>query len=243
MERRRGWRGRRRGIWAIGLLVTGGLLVLGGTFWGTAWIQDSEVVYDMKTVPSRNMRPTYEPGDSAWFSVGTGGEDLEVSRGDVVLASVPEWRPGGPLLSRVVAIGGDRIEYRRGETTLRLNGEPVDEPYILERSRPSSVPFDVTVPKGRIFLMGDNRWDSFDSSLHPGADQGTLPLSAVIGEAVPRPTDLVVAGGAAVGGILVFLVGGGLGIAALVVRRRRPVPYVQPVWGATSVEPPRGDQT
>ncbi|MCX5013629.1 signal peptidase I [Streptomyces sp. NBC_00555] len=228
MERRRG---RRRGIWAIVLLVTGGLLVLGGAFWGAVSAQHGEVVYDKKTIPSENMRPTYEPGDTGWFSMGTHGENFEVSRGDVVLVEIPEWVPDGPLLSRVVAIGGDRIEFRRGETTLRLNGQPLDEPYILDRSRPSSVPFDVTVPKGRIFLMGDNRMNSFDSSLHPDKDQGTLDVSTVIGEDVARPTDLLVAGGALVGGAVVFVVGGGLGIWALVLRRRRAEP-VAPVWPA-----------
>lgn len=228
MERRRG---RRRGIWAIVLLVAGGLLVLGGALWGAMSAQHEAVAYDKKTIPSSNMRPTYEPGDTGWFSMGTHGENFEVSRGDVVLVSIPEWVRDGPLLSRVVAVGGDRIEYRRGETTLRLNGQPLDEPYILDRSRPSSVPFDVTVPKGRIFLMGDNRMNSFDSSLHPGKEQGTLHVSAVIGEEVARPTDLLIAGGAAVSGTVVFLVGGGLGIWALVLRRRRPEP-VAPVWPA-----------
>ncbi|MGR4883485.1 signal peptidase I [Streptomyces sp. LARHCF249] len=228
MERRRG---RRRGIWAIVLLVAGGLLVLGGAIRGAMTDQHSEVVYDKRTIPSENMRPTYEPGDTAWFSMGTDGGNFEVSRGDVVLVDVPEWVPDGPLLSRVVAVGGDRIEYRRGETTLRLNGAPLDEPYILDRSRPSSVPFDVTVPQGRMFLMGDNRMNSFDSSLRPENDQGTLPKSSVIGEDVPRPTGLLVAGGAMMVGAVAFLGGGVLGVWALVVRRRRPEP-VAPVWPA-----------
>ncbi|MFD9413017.1 signal peptidase I [Streptomyces sp. NPDC059989] len=228
MERRRG---HRRGIWAIVLVVTGALLLLGGTFLGATQTDHVEVVYDKKTIPSSNMRPTYEPGDTAWFTMGTHGENFEVSRGDVVLVSVPEWVPDGPLLSRVVAVGGDRIEYRRGETTLRLNGEPLEEPYVLDRSRPSSVPFDVTVPSERIFLMGDNRMDSHDSSLHPGENQGTLDRSDVIGEQVARPTELLVAGGLSVGGTVVLLLGGALGIWALVVRRRRPEP-VAPTWPA-----------
>ncbi|MFF4010467.1 signal peptidase I [Streptomyces sp. NPDC001717] len=222
-------RGRRRGIWAIVLLVAGSLLVLGGTAWGAVSVSGDHppVVYDKKTVGSENMRPTYVPGDTGWFSRGADGENFEVSRGDVVLVDVTEWVPDGLLLSRVVAIGGDRIEYRRGESTLRLNGQPLEEPYILDRARPSSVPFDVTVPPGRIFLMGDNRMNSFDSSLRPEKEQGTLPRTSVVGVEVSRPTGLVVAGGAAVVGVVVFLIGGGLGIASLVARRRQrkaPVP-------------------
>ncbi|WP_329384829.1 signal peptidase I [Streptomyces sp. NBC_01351] len=230
MERRRG---RRRGIWAIGLLVTGSLLVLGVLVYGALAAQGTWAAYNKEIVPSQNMRPTYEPGDSAWFSMGADGEDFEVSRGDVVLVSVPEWVPDGLMLSRVVALGGDRIEYRRGETTLRLNGQPLDEPYILNRSEPSSVPFDVTVPEGRMFLMGDNRMNSADSTMHPDADQGTVDLSAVRGEAVAEPTGLIVAGGLQVLGAVLFLAGGVLGIVALVARRRqRPEPVVPAAWPA-----------
>ncbi|MEU9144842.1 signal peptidase I [Streptomyces sp. NPDC048349] len=232
MERRRG---RKRGIWAVVLLVAGGLLVLGGTAWGAVSGSGDlpEVVYDKVVVRSENMRPTYEPGDTGWFSMGADGENFEVSRGDVVLVSVPEWVPDGLLLSRAVAVGGDRIEYRRGESTLRLNGQPLEEPYLLDRSHPSSVPFDVTVPAGRVFLMGDNRMNSNDSSLHPdGQDRGTLAKSTVRGVQVARPTGLVVAGGAAVVGTLVFLAGGGLGIWALVLRRRRRAVPAVPAWPA-----------
>ncbi|MEV7447179.1 signal peptidase I [Streptomyces sp. NPDC091204] len=227
MERRRG---RRRGIGAIVLLVAGGLLVLGGTAYGAASDGHAEVVYEKHRTPSDNMRPTYAAGDSGWFSMGAAGEELEIGRGDVVLAAVPQWRAGGLLLSRVVARGGDRIEHRRGESTLRLNGEPMDEPYLLDRSVPAVVTFDVTVPEGRLFLMGDNRANSVDSSVHLSADGGTVALSAIRGEAVVKPTELIVAGGLAVVGAVVFLLGGVLGIVALVARRGKPAP-AQPVWG------------
>ncbi|MEV7523981.1 signal peptidase I [Streptomyces sp. NPDC091371] len=230
MERRRG---RRRGIWAIVLLVAGSLLVLGTLLYEAMTAQHIPVAYDKMAIPSDSMRPTYKPGDTAWFSMGADGENFEVSRGDVVLVSVPEWVPDQLILKRVVAVGGDRIEYRRGESTLRLNGQPLDEPYILDRSRPSSVPFDVKVPEGRLFLMGDNRMNSMDSSLHPDIDQGTVHISAVRGEDVARPTGVIVAGGLQVLGAVLFLAGGVLGIVALVVRRRRrPEPVVPAAWPA-----------
>ncbi|MFJ6761146.1 signal peptidase I [Streptomyces sp. NPDC091273] len=228
MERRRG---RRRGIWAIVLLVAGGVMVLGGTVHSAMSAGDSEVDYEKHRIAGDNMRPAYAAGDAGWFSMGAAGEELEIGRGDVVLVSVPEWRPGGLMLSRVVARGGDRIEHRRGEGALRLNGEPLDEPYILDRSVPAVVPFDVTVPEGRVFLMGDNRGNSVDSTMHLSANSGTVALSSVRGEAVVEPTDLIVAGGLQFVGAVVFLTGGVLGIVALVVRRRQPAP-AQPAWGA-----------
>ncbi|MEU9088462.1 signal peptidase I [Streptomyces sp. NPDC048357] len=228
MERRRG---RRRGITAIVLLVAGGLLVLGGTAYGAMSGGHSEVHYEKHRIPSDHMRPTYAAGDTGWFSMGAAGEELEIGRGDVVLASVSEWGRDHLMLSRVVARGGDRIEHRRGESTLRLNGEPLDEPYILDLSVPAVVVFDVTVPEGRMFLMGDNRGNSADSSVQLSQDGGTLPLSAIRGEAVVEPTELVVAGGLQAFGAVVFLVGGVLGIVALVAHRRKPAP-AWPAWGA-----------
>ncbi|MFD9372496.1 signal peptidase I [Streptomyces sp. NPDC060020] len=227
MERRRG---RRRGIAAIVLLVAGALPVLGGTVYGAVSDGHAQVDYEKHRIPSGHMRPTYAAGDAGWFSMGSAGEELEIGRGDVVLASAPEWGGGKLTLSRVVARGGDRIEHRRGESTLRLNGEPLDEPYILDRSVPAVVTFDVTVPEGRMFLMGDNRGNSADSSMHLSEGDGTLPLSAIRGEAVAEPTGLVVAGGLQVGGAVVFLGGGVLGIVALVAFRRKPAP-AQPAWG------------
>ncbi|MEU7605734.1 signal peptidase I [Streptomyces sp. NPDC040724] len=213
------------------LLVAGGLPVLGGTVYSAMSDGHSEVAYQKHRIPSDHMRPAYAAGDSGWFSMGAAGEELEVGRGDVVLASVPQWRTGGLVLSRVVAHGGDRIERRRGESTLRLNGEPLDEPYLLDRSVPAVVAFDVTVPEGRVFLMGDNRGNSADSSMRISEDGGTVPLSSIRGEAVVEPTGLIVAGGLQAFGAVVFLTGGVLGIVALVARRRKPAP-AQPVWGA-----------
>ncbi|MFD8980354.1 signal peptidase I [Streptomyces sp. NPDC059564] len=220
MERRRG---RRRGIWAIVLLAVGGLLVVGAKTYAAMSAGHPEVAYEKHRIPGESMRPAYTPGDSGWFSMGT-ADELEIGRGDVVLASMPDWVPDGLLLSRVVARGGDRIEYRPGEGRLRLNGEPLDEPYVLDRSVPSIAPFDVTVPEGHVFLMGDNRVNSIDSSLQQAAGRGpgTVSLSAVRGEAVAAPTGLIVAGGAEASGIVVILAGGVLGVWALVARRRRP---------------------
>lgn len=83
------------------------------------------------------------------------------------------------------------------------------------------VPFEATAPEGRVFVMGDNRVDSADSSMRLGDEgRGTLPLSEVRGEAVERPTALIVVGGAQVLGLFAFIVGAGPGIAAWVARRR-----------------------
>ncbi|MFD3695529.1 signal peptidase I [Streptomyces sp. NPDC058646] len=222
--------GRRRGIWAVVLLALGTLAWGGSLGYGVAAPPPQGL--DMLMMAGDSMRPTYGPGERVWF---LRGPVQDVRRGDVVWVRVP-WLPGEPVLERVVAVGGDRISYARDEPSLRLNGEPLDEPYLKDPAVPAVVDFDVTVPDGQLFLMGDNRFDSADSSLIAAAeDSGTVEVSAVHGRTIEAPVGLLVIGAVGLAGVPLVLVGGGLGIAALVVRSRRPAP-AQPVHGAVHVD-------
>ncbi|MFJ7155816.1 signal peptidase I [Streptomyces sp. NPDC101118] len=220
--------GRRLGIAGVALLLAGVLLV-GGAGAG-ALVAGQELVVKKYDISSDSMRPTLEPGEVQWFAMG-GAEQQPVRRGDVVLVET-DWVPDAPIAKRVVAVGGDRIAYDGRGGALTLNGRPLDEPYLMDPEVAATVSFDVTVPEGRVFLMGDNRGNSYDSSMHLDDEgRGSVPLAAVKGKAVDRPTGVIVAGGLMVLGVVVALVGGGLGTAALVLRRRaaRQVPDV-PVW-------------
>ncbi|MCB5183161.1 signal peptidase I [Streptomyces antimicrobicus] len=208
--------GRGLGIWAVVLLVVGALGVLAPVVLTVALGQRP---VDTRTMRSDHMDPTYRRGDRL-FLAGADGGSAPVARGDVVLFSSSEWGPGDHV-ERVVALGGDRISYRRGDAALLLNGRPLAEPYLKDHRTPATVDFDVVVPEGRMFLMGDNRVNSADSSYRRSTGRdGTVALSAVTGKAVARPTTLIVLGGVGLCGVLVFLAGGGLGTAALLVRRR-----------------------
>ncbi|WP_438363646.1 signal peptidase I [Streptomyces marincola] len=89
------------------------------------------------------------------------------------------------LIKRVIAVGGDTVVCcdERGRVT--VNGTGLDEPYLYPGNEPSRIEFDVTVPDGRLFVMGDHRANSADSRYHLDDEgQGTVPVDSVVGRAV-----------------------------------------------------------
>ncbi|MGW3322306.1 S26 family signal peptidase [Streptomyces virginiae] len=118
---------------------------------------------------------------------------------------------------------------------MTLNGRPLDEPYVLNGDPVVGTPgaFDVKVPEGRLFLLGDTRGNSADSRYRfQEAEGGTVPLSAVKGALIDEDDPLVVGLRSAVpaGGGLLFL-GAVCGVAALR-SRRRAVTVASPTTGA-----------
>lgn len=105
-------------------------------------------------------------------------------RFDIIVFHAPE---GKDYIKRVIGLPGDRIEYKND--TLYVNGKPIQEPYLNEYKKqlvdgPLTDPFTLkekigreTVPKGQLFVMGDNRRFSQDSR-----HIGTIPLSKVVGK-------------------------------------------------------------
>ncbi|SDD47346.1 signal peptidase I [Sporomusa acidovorans] len=97
-------------------------------------------------------------------------------RGEVLVFRYPR-DPSRDFIKRVIAIAGDTIEIK--DSRVFLNGQLLNEPYILERTR-GSYPA-VTVPEGHIYVMGDNRNNSEDSRFQ---DVGFVPLELIKGKAV-----------------------------------------------------------
>ena len=88
------------------------------------------------------------------------------------------------LVKRVIGVEGDTIVCCAKDGSMKINGKAVDEPYIYKGNKPSELKFNVTVPKGKIWVMGDHRGASADSRYHQDdLNNGFVPVSKVTGRA------------------------------------------------------------
>ncbi|GGY43805.1 signal peptidase I [Streptomyces djakartensis] len=88
------------------------------------------------------------------------------------------------LIKRVVGVGGDRVKCCDAQGRVTVNGVPLNEDYLYPGAAPSDTPFDITVPQGRLWVMGDHRNNSADSRVHQDTDSGTVSEDEVVGRAM-----------------------------------------------------------
>jgi len=93
--------------------------------------------------------------------------------------------PGDILIKRVIGIPGDHVACCDAQGRVTVNNVPLNEQsYLYPGSAPSVSRFNIKVPPGRLWVMGDNRFYSDDSRDHQGdPGGGTIPESAVVGRA------------------------------------------------------------
>ena len=137
---------------------------------------------------------------------------MSLHRGDVIVFADPDhWLPavapiqhsrlvdaltfvgllpsdeGNHLIKRVIGLPGDHVVCCDQTKRLTVNGVALTEPYLKPGDAPSQEPFNITVPPGRVWVMGDHRSDSADSRPHDqssGGARGSVPESLIVGRAV-----------------------------------------------------------
>ena len=231
----------RLGSKLSGLAVAlGCVLFLGGFLWGA-------VAYAPYTVPTDSMSPTITSGDRILAERVDGSE---IKRGDVVVFRQESWGDM-PMVKRVVAVGGDTVSCCT-DGKLTVNGKQIQEPYLRKGQAAELVGIpSLTVPEGRLFLLGDERTGSLDSTAHlTEAFNGTVARSSVAARVdavvwpmegmLARPTGFETLGSLSspgplrlltvaivVGGVLV-LGGGAYGPIAGRLAKRRAVAVAEP---------------
>jgi signal peptidase I len=163
-------------------------------------------------IPSGSMENTLHVGDRVIvnrlsYKVG------HVQRGQIVVFSgVDSWTPEGSVtpphnpvlrelskvgsylgfapsgeqdfIKRVIGVPGDHVVCCNTQGQLTVNGVPLRESYLYPGSDNRTLPFDIVVPAGRLWVEGDHRNDSADSRSHTGLPGGgTIPVNKVIGRA------------------------------------------------------------
>ena len=136
---------------------------------------------------------------------------ISLQRGDIIVFQDPgHWLPAAPpvqhsrltnaltfvglmpsdegnhLIKRVIGLPGDHVVCCNQDKQLMVNGAALTEPYLFPGDTPSQETFDITVPAGKVWVMGDHRSDSADSRPHDensGGAKGSVPESLIVGRA------------------------------------------------------------
>ncbi len=167
------------------------------------------------SIPSASMENTLKTGDRILVSKFT-PQHSALHRGDVVVFSKPTtWGkdpvtsnlakrvvkdtmigvgilPGGPdhLVKRVIGLPGDHVVCCTTNRRLTVNGRAITETYLPPGEHSDDGPnaqFDIVVPAGKVWVLGDNRADSADARVHntdgKGVD-GSVPIDDITGQVV-----------------------------------------------------------
>ncbi|MBV1853543.1 signal peptidase I [Catellatospora tritici] len=142
-------------------------------------------------IPSESMEHTLDRNDHVLVNKLV--YDFRTpAAGEIIVFEAPEsWRDvqeHEDFIKRVIGAPGDRVVCCDPQGRIAVNGHPLDEPYVYPGNKMAPSAFDITVPEGRLWVMGDHREASADSLANYNShghdlQQATIPVDAVIGRA------------------------------------------------------------
>lgn len=155
------------------------------------WIKTIAIAFALALLITQFVRPTIVDGESMYptlehkdyliinriaYKIG------KPTKGDIIVFETDLKQSNGKnkdLVKRVIATEGDHIKIE--DSKVYVNGELINEPYIEENYTDGNI--DITIPKGKLFTMGDNRERSKDSRM---TDVGLVDESDVMGKVMIR---------------------------------------------------------
>ncbi|MGI8457597.1 MAG: signal peptidase I [Propionibacteriaceae bacterium] len=144
-------------------------LIPSGSMENTLRLQDRIVVEKLSAVERGEIVVFADPG--GWLNESAAPERGPVGRALEFVGVLPDTQTNY-LTKRIIGLPGDQVACCDDRGRITVNGSPLDEGSYLYADpasgpvAPSDIEFDVLVPAGRIFVMGDHRDDSRDSRCH-----------------------------------------------------------------------------
>ncbi len=146
--------------------------------------------FRVATISGNSMLNTLHNGDKVIIT----NLNYEPKQGDIVVVSrnIANSIEDGiqsqePIIKRVIAVGGQTVDIDFEKGIVYVDGAPLKEDYLGSQTHKSGdVEFPIYVPKGHIFILGDNRADSLDSRFSIIGNGGIVDNRYVLGHAVYR---------------------------------------------------------
>lgn len=106
----------------------------------------------------------------------------EPEQGDIIVASKDSFKEGEPIIKRVIAVAGQKVDIDFTSGTVYVDDQPLDEAYTLTPTNLNGgTKFPLIVDNGCVFVMGDNRNRSQDSR---SLEIGQIDCREILGKAI-----------------------------------------------------------